>query len=205
MKNNRGSAPCGALFFDHFSRWEGIIYVSTNGEKGKKSKKGATSLKKIEDRVSLTKVAPQHIEPLREFTLHKQQLAFTSMPILAYEKCLLDQKRFPVAILEGDRPVGFFVLDQGADVWTYSKSTHAILLRAFSINLPYQGRGIAKASLQQLQPFVKTHLPHCREVVLGVNQNNPSAKKVYLGAGFIDTGKEKIGRSGPMAILKFFI
>ena len=162
-------------------------------------------MKKIEDPVSLTKVAPQHIEALREFTLHKQQLAFTSMPIPAYEKCLLDQQRFPVAILKGDLPVGFFVLDQGTDVLAYSRSSHAILLRAFSINLPYQGRGIAKASLKQLKPFVKTHLPHCREVVLGVNQNNPPAKKVYLGAGFIDTGKEKIGRSGPMAILKVLI
>ncbi|WP_226658721.1 GNAT family N-acetyltransferase [Pseudalkalibacillus hwajinpoensis] len=162
-------------------------------------------MKKIKDPVSLTKVASHHIESLREFTLHKQQLAFTSLPVPAYEKCLLDHKRFPVAILEGDLPVGFFVLDQGTDVLAYSQSSHAVLLRAFSINLPHQGRGIAKASLQQLKPFMNTHLPHCREVVLGVNQNNPTAKKVYLGAGFRDTGKEKIGRSGPMAILKVLI
>jgi RimJ/RimL family protein N-acetyltransferase len=154
------------------------------------------------EKISLTKVETHHITALQQFTLHKQQLAFTSMPMPAYEKCMLEPNRFPVAIMEGNRTVGFFVLDQGADVLGYTANPHAILLRAFLINYPDQGRGIAKASLQQLKPFVEKHFPHCREVVLGVNENNPSAKKVYLGAGFMATGKQKIGRSGPQEILK---
>ncbi|WP_273834464.1 GNAT family N-acetyltransferase [Guptibacillus sedimenti] len=157
------------------------------------------------EKITLTKVASHHLTSLKRFTLHEHQLAFTSMPMPAYEICMRDSNRLPVAIMEGVRTVGFFVLDQGDDVFSYTTRPHAILLRAYSINLPDQGRGIAKASLRQLKSFVEKHLPDCREVVLGVNEDNLSAKKVYLEAGFIDTGEQKMGRSGPQAILKFLI
>ena len=167
--------------------------------------RGAITLNVTEKKITLTKVASHHLTSLKQFTLNEHQLAFTSMPMPAYEKCMRDPNRLPVAIMEGVRTVGFFVLDQGDDVFSYTTRPNAILLRAYSINLPDQGRGIAKASLRQLKPFVEKHWPDCREVVLGVNEDNLSAKKVYIEAGFINTGEQKMGRSGPQAILTFLM
>ncbi|MGG1685086.1 GNAT family N-acetyltransferase [Pseudalkalibacillus sp. NRS-1564] len=156
-----------------------------------------------EENIYLVKAEKDHISALKSFTLDERQLAFTSMPVPAYEKCQIDHDRFPVVIMEKDQPVGFFVLDRGDDTFSYSDNTKAVLLRAYSINRPEQGRGIAKASLQLLEQFVKRHFPNCHEIVLGVNEDNEAAKKIYLGAGFIHTNKKKNGRSGPQAILKY--
>ncbi len=149
------------------------------------------------------KAENDHVNALKAFTLDERQLAFTSMPVPAYEKCLIDHERFPVVIMEENRPVGFFVLDRGNDLFSYSDNTHAVLLRAYSINRSEQGRGIAKISLQLLEPFVKRHFPNCHEIVLGVKEDNEAAKRIYLGAGFIHTNKKKKGRSGPQDILKY--
>ena len=205
MKNNKEGAPIKWSAFFPFG--EGNATVSENGEWCRKIwiLKGVISLNATEKKIKLSKVESHHLTSLKQFTLHEQQLAFTSMPMPAFEKCMREPNRLPVVIMEGDRIVGFFVLDQGGDVLSYTTNPHAILLRAYSINLPDQGRGIAKASLRQLKSFVEKHLPDCREVVLGVNEDNPLAKNVYLGAGFIDTVEQKMGRSGSQAILKFLI
>ncbi|WP_347551024.1 GNAT family protein [Pseudalkalibacillus hwajinpoensis] len=162
-------------------------------------------MKIVENSIVLRKAEAEHVESLRQFKLGEDQLAFTSMPIPTYEKCLADQEKFPVVILDNEKVIGFFVLDLGADVALYTTNPEAVLMRAFSINLEEQGKGFGKCSLHLLEPFVRENMPGRNEIVLGVNHNNPAAKQLYINAGFVDQGYKKEGRSGLMAILHNFI
>ncbi|MGA9288372.1 MAG: GNAT family N-acetyltransferase, partial [Anaerobacillus sp.] len=119
----------------------------------------------MNQRVYLTEANEQHLEALKGFSLEENQLQYTSMPIPAYEKCLIDRNRLPVVIMGNGRVVGFFVLDQGEDVASYSANPYAILLRAFSVNLSEQGMGYGRASIGQLKPIVRDRFTECNEIV----------------------------------------
>ncbi len=159
----------------------------------------------MNQKVYLAEADEQHLEALKGFSLEENQLQYTSMPIPAYEKCLIDRNRLPVVIMGNGRVVGFFVLDQGGDVTSYSANPHAMLLRAFLVNRTEQGMGYGRASIDQLQPFVRDRFPKCNEIVLGVNEDNEAARQLYLKAGFVDSNEKKLGRSGYQAILRYKI
>src|SRR6478609_7002547 len=77
--------------------------------------------------------------------------------------------REPVAILEGDEPVGFFVLHRGPGAGVLAPEPRDVLLRAFLVDAAAQGRGIATRALARLPDFVARRLPGVRRIVLSVN------------------------------------
>ncbi|MCH1627387.1 hypothetical protein MJG50_18790 [Fredinandcohnia sp. SECRCQ15] len=86
------------------------------------------------------------------------------------------------------------------EVKEYSDNKDAILIRAYSINYTFQGKGIAIKSLSILDSFVKKHFPTKNEMILAVNQSNTIAQHVYLQVGFIDKGIRVMGRNGELFI-----
>ncbi|MET3699032.1 acetyltransferase (GNAT) family protein [Bacillus oleivorans] len=131
-----------------------------------------------------------------EYDLPEDQANFTGLPLEALEKCKIEDDRHPVVILYQNKPSGFFVLHGWEGVKLYSDNKDAILVRAYSINPEYQGKGIAKASLALLPSFVKENFPDKNEIILGVNFNNKHAQQVYLKTGFIDKGHRIMGTKG---------
>ncbi|WP_079508639.1 GNAT family N-acetyltransferase [Mesobacillus jeotgali] len=156
------------------------------------AKKGTVSLQfyKSEFRSSL----------LSDYVLLDQQRRFTALPGDALEKCDEDPDRHPVVIFYENVPAGFFVLHGWEGVKDYTENQTALLLRAYSINLPYQGKGIATASIKLLKPFVKGNFPSVNEIILTVNQSNITAQTVYKRGGFVDRGERVMGREGEMFI-----
>ncbi|TYS67858.1 GNAT family N-acetyltransferase [Sutcliffiella horikoshii] len=137
-----------------------------------------------------------HLEELIKYELTESQLTFTSHPKDALLACETDRGRHPIVILEKGKPAGFFVLYQGEELPSYTDNPNAILLRAYSVAVPFQGKGIAGKSLELLPNYVKRNFPHVDEVVLAVNVRNETAQRVYLRAGFKDSGRRVMGRMG---------
>lgn len=151
--------------------------------------------------VSLGFFKPEYTALLADYDLHDVQKRFTAMPLEALKKCEMDRERHPVVIFYGDELAGFFVLHGWEGAKEFSDNKDAILLRAYSVNAAFQGKGIAKKSMNLLPSFVKEHFPSKNEIILAVNHANKIAQKVYLNGGFKDKGIRAMGREGEMFIL----
>ena len=74
-----------------------------------------------------------------------------------------------------DTLVTFFVLHKKEGVRPYSKNPNAILLRTFSTDFRYQGKGYALKTLLLQPEFVKENFKDINEIVLAVNLKNEAA------------------------------
>lgn len=154
------------------------------------------SLNDTNREIKLENYQPEHLKELIEYKLTESQLEFTSHPKNALLACEKDKGRRPIVILEKGQTAGFFVLYQGEELTKYTSNPNAILLRAYSVAHPFQGRGIARRSLELLPGFVLKHFPQVDEIVLAVNLRNKAAQRVYLRSGFRDSGRKLMGRKG---------
>ncbi|ESU33234.1 hypothetical protein G3A_07315 [Bacillus sp. 17376] len=150
--------------------------------------------------VSLVFYKPEYKERLLNYRLSAEQQRYTAFPVDALQRCESEPDRHPIVILYGYQPAGFFVLHGGEGVKEFSNNNDAILLRAYSINAEFQGKGIASQSIKLLNPFVKKHFPDVNEIILAVNHANIAAQTVYKKGGFVDQGIRAMGREGEMFI-----
>jgi RimJ/RimL family protein N-acetyltransferase len=151
--------------------------------------------------VSLQFYSPEYKGLLENYSLLNEQKRYTAFPLEALRKCENEPDRHPVMILYGDHPAGFFVLHGWDGVKEFSDNENAILLRAYSINSTFQGKGIATDSMRLLPLFIKENFQQKNEIILAVNHANLIAQNVYKKGGFIDKGIRAMGREGEMLIL----
>jgi RimJ/RimL family protein N-acetyltransferase len=151
--------------------------------------------------ISLSFFKSEYTALLRDYQLHDEQKKFTALPLDALKKCERNRERHPVVIFYGNELAGFFVLHGWDGVKEFSDNKDAILLRAYSVNAAFQGKGIANNSMSLLPSFVRAHFPSKNEIILAVNHANSIAQKVYFKGGFIDKGIRAMGREGEMLIL----
>lgn len=154
------------------------------------------------DTLELRHFIDEHMDILNSFELPKEQVQFTSLPNNYKE---VTEGQYRIVILYDNEPVGFFLLHSTDRVEEYSDNPQAMLLTAFSINQAKQGKGYAKRAMFLLREFVKTEFPNCNEIVLAVNQKNTPAQKLYVKAGFQDTGISKMGPIGEQYIMNLLL
>ncbi|SIQ86255.1 Acetyltransferase (GNAT) family protein [Chryseobacterium sp. RU37D] len=137
------------------------------------------------------------------YTLDEIQLQYTSTAEFALKRMTERNtgQEFPVTIFYNKNPAGFFTLDFGEDKLDLTDNHNSTLLRSLSINPQWQGKGIGKAAMLQIDDFVRKSFKDCDEIVLAVNQNNISAYELYLKVGYRYHGKTRIGRSGPQYLM----
>lgn len=99
----------------------------------------------------------------------------------------------------------FFDLHKGEGTKPYSTNDKAILLRAFSTDYRYQGKGYAKQALQLLPAFVKENFHEINEIVLAVNVRNEAAQGLYKKCGFVDEGVREMGPKGELIIMSYYL
>ncbi|MFF2017518.1 GNAT family N-acetyltransferase [Paenibacillus sp. NPDC058177] len=156
--------------------------------------------------ISLALYQDQYKEALFRFYLPEEQEQFTGMPADTLEEAIVDENRTAVVILEGERPVGFFILHVGKGISNfYPNHSGVMLLRAFLVDYAHQGKGYAKSALLLLPNFIRLHFPSIRAIVLAVNERNLPADRLYTQAGFVDHGMRRTGEKGLQRILQYVI
>lgn len=108
---------------------------------------------------------------------------------------------YPITIFQNEKVAGFFVLDFGDDKFDLTENPDSVLLRSLSINPAFQGQGIGKSAMMEVDHFIKEHFSDCNEIVLAVNEQNKSAFQLYSKTGYIFDGKTRMGRSGPQYLM----
>lgn len=160
-------------------------------------------MKKYSESQGETRLAvytPDNKPQLEDYYLPEEQVQYTAHPIDALLSCESDPERHPIVILYENVPAGFFVLHGWGGAKDYVENRNALLLRAYSVNTSFQGRGIAQASLKLLPEFVRANFPGVDEVILTVNIANERAQHVYKKGGFIDKGIQAMGTKGLLLI-----
>ena len=142
---------------------------------------------------------------VENFHLTEEQLTYTVHPKECIKLSNEDSERSSILAVEEDKLVTFFVLHKNQGVKLYSNNNNAILLRAFSTDSRYQGRGYAKMALMLLPEFVKENFKETNEIVLAVNVKNYAAQGLYKKCGYVDEGVRKMGEKGELIILSFHL
>ncbi|GLQ45081.1 N-acetyltransferase [Dyella lipolytica] len=109
----------------------------------------------------------------------------------------------PMAILRDGSPVGYYRIEASASTVVGREfDPPSVGLRSFFIDSRWQGQGLASQALTALIADLGTRHPEARLLVLLVNCRNLAALRLYLRAGFVDTGElYHGGRSGPQHLL----
>ena len=136
-----------------------------------------------------------------EYELPSDQLQFSRMPQDIIDRDKENPLKHFVIILAKNEAAGFLELDESDDRKKYSNNPNALLLRGFSVNPKFQGRGIATGSIYALSDFIRSEFPAIDEVVLGVNAKNKPAKRLFEKAGFEDTGRRFMRTSGEQLVM----
>ncbi len=148
----------------------------------------------------------ESFQPLIEqYQLSEDQLEFTGTPLECIKLAKEERDRHCILAIEEEELVTFFVLHENEGPKSYSDNPTAILLRAFSTDFKYQGKGYAKQSLILLPDFVRAHFPHITDIVLGVNLRNTAAQALYKKCGFIDEGRRMMGKRGEQIIMSYYL
>lgn len=138
---------------------------------------------------------------MKNYFIPEDQQKYTAHPLDAIMQCEEDRTRFPIVIFYNGLPAGFFVLHGWNGVKEYHDNQKALLIRAYSIQSTFQGKGIAQKSLSLLPDFVKKFFPEVNEIVLAVNHKNTLAQHVYKKGGFTDKGIRAMGSKGQLFIM----
>jgi RimJ/RimL family protein N-acetyltransferase len=109
----------------------------------------------------------------------------------------------PMAIVRNGEPVGYYRIETHAHtIAGIGFDRPALGLRSFFIDRRWQGQGLAGLALTALFGDLVERHPHVQLLVLLVNCRNLAALRLYLRAGFVDSGQlYHGGRSGPQHLL----
>jgi len=157
----------------------------------------------VQELIRLTPYEPKYDIALADFTLNNEQVRFTAFPVEVLEEAIQHVDRFPVVIVRDDMPVGFFVLHRHSEYAAAIQSPDAILIRALSVSSEHQGKGYALAAMKALPAFVHQFHPMMNAIILAVNEQNIPAQRLYLKAGYTDTGARFMGTHGMQFIYRF--
>ncbi|SDN87965.1 GNAT family N-acetyltransferase [Bacillus sp. OK048] len=142
---------------------------------------------------------------IEDYELTDEQLRYTGIPKDCIELSNEDSERYSILAIEEDKLLTFFVLHKNEGVKPYSNNNNAILLRAFSTDLRYQGKGYAKKAMMLLPEFVKQSFSEINEIVLAVNLKNEIAQGLYKKCGFVDEGVRRMGKKGELIIMSYHL
>jgi RimJ/RimL family protein N-acetyltransferase len=119
------------------------------------------------------------------------------------EQTLADPLSEAMAILAGERVIGFYRLDFAPNaVAGRSFGAPSVGLRAFMLDAAQQGRGYGTRAALALCDDLQRRHPQRRLLVLMVNCRNRAAVAAYRKAGFVDTGElHRGGRAGPQHLM----
>ncbi|MEH6421645.1 GNAT family N-acetyltransferase [Pseudomonas sp. CGJS7] len=153
--------------------------------------------------VSVSVVSPMLAPAVRALQVAPEQLRFVGDTSYNLDQTRLDPNSEAMAVLAGERVVGFYRLDFSVEaIAGRALGEPSVGLRAYAIDQREQGRGYGKAAMLACVEDLRRRYPERRLLALTVNVQNPSAYGVYLKVGFVDTGElYHGGPSGPQHLM----
>jgi len=149
----------------------------------------------------LSPYRPEQRERVLGLSLHEAQLPFVA-PI-AQTLAELHPRLGAHLIGDGGQIAGFFLIDQDYAQHYPFASADSLGLRSFFIDQRFQGKGLAKRSLQALPDYLRAQGLAATYVFLTVNCKNAAAIPLYRQCGFEDTGELYLdGGYGPQHIMR---
>lgn len=148
-------------------------------------------------------VTPQQADAVRALRVAPDQQPFIGDIGFNLDDALRDANSEAMAILVGATPVGFYRLDFAPTIVARrSIGQAAVGLRAFFLDLDWQGRGLGTRAVQACCDDLRARHPGRRLLALNVNCRNVAAVNAYRKAGFVDTGELYLGGSaGPQHLM----
>ncbi len=148
-------------------------------------------------------VTPQLADAVRALRVSPEQAPFVGDTGFNLDDALRDPNSEAMAILVGAAAVGFYRLDfKPTIVARRSIGEAAVGLRAFFVDIDWQGRGLGTRAVQACCDDVHARHPGRRLLALNVNCRNVAAINAYRKAGFVDTGELYLGGSaGPQHLM----
>ncbi|TKK28800.1 GNAT family N-acetyltransferase [Pseudomonas sp. CFBP13528] len=144
---------------------------------------------------TLNVVQKQQLDGL---TVHPEQLAYSGDIYCALNSLLVNPNPDSIkgfALLAGDVPVAFLLLKRPPCLphWAHEDSA---TLHALQVDRRQQGHGFGKACLQALPEAALQAWPQIKALELSVDADNEAAMRLYLAAGWVDSGEAYKGRIG---------
>ena len=136
------------------------------------------------------------------------QLVYSGRAAETLPEADADPFRTPFAAVHDGQMIGYGVLDRSPLLLALLPVDPArtVLLRAFYLDLRFQGRGLGRAAIAGVGPLVQDLWTDVDHVTLTVNLTNVRAREAYLAAGFYDVGERYAGGSaGPQHVLHLTI
>src|SRR5690606_5908693 len=151
----------------------------------------------------VTPVTPDLADAMHALRVSPDQRPFIGDTAFNLDDALRDANSEAMAILVGGTPVGFYRLDfRPTIVARRSIGEAAVGLRAFFIDLDWQGRGLGTRAVQACCEDLRARHPDRRLLALNVNCRNVAAINAYRKAGFVGTGELYLGGSaGPQHLM----
>lgn len=148
-------------------------------------------------------VSPMLAPAVRALQVAPEQLPFVGDTAYNLEQTRLDRHSEAMAVLAGERVVGFYRLDFSVSaIAGRPLGEPSVGLRAYVIDRRQQGRGYGTLAMRACAEDLRRRYPERRLLALTVNVRNPAAYAVYLKAGFVDTGELYHGGSaGPQHLM----
>ncbi|CRM35027.1 ribosomal-protein-alanine acetyltransferase [Pseudomonas sp. 24 E 1] len=144
---------------------------------------------------TLSLVQKQQLDTLQ---VHPEQLAYSGDIYCALNSLLVNPNPDAIkgfALLADDQPVAFLLLKRPPCLphWAHE---HSATLHALQVDRHQQGRGFGKACLQALPAAALQAWPQIKGLELSVDADNVAAMRLYLAAGWVDSGEAYKGRIG---------
>ncbi len=153
--------------------------------------------------VAVEPVTDRNREAVLALHVYPEQLGFvlTEQEMLAAVKG--DSQSEVYAVLAEGAVVGFYRLDFAPEAIVGRRFAEPSCgLRSYFIDAARQGQGLGTAALTALIADLGARHPDMRTLNLSVNARNPAARRLYLAAGFTDSGDLYFGGpNGPQHVM----
>ena len=142
-------------------------------------------------------------EKIEQYQITEEQLRYTGDPKESTKLTMADPDRYCVLAIEKAQLVTYFNLHINEGVKPYSDNKKAILLRSFSTDSRFLGKGYATQALKLLPSFIREHFKEINEIVLAVNVGNNIAHQLYKKCSYVDKGERRMGPKGELIMMSY--
>jgi RimJ/RimL family protein N-acetyltransferase len=153
--------------------------------------------------IRVAPVTPDRVDAVLRLRVSPEQSAYVGDIAFNLADAQRDARSDAMAIQVGATVIGFYRLDYAPTIVARKSLDDASVgLRAFFIDLDWQGRGLGTRAVAACCDDLKRRHPERHLLALNVNCRNVAAINAYRKAGFVDTGELYLGGSaGPQHLM----